>query len=83
MWKSFPVGYMPKVGDVPTYEAIAVMKNYGIDITSHKATNIIKSNLNQMDLILCATNSQKFSVTSMYPEVKGKVYTMKEYAIRI
>ena len=33
-----------------------------------------------MDIILCATESHKQSVLHMYPELKEKVFTMKEYA---
>ena len=33
-----------------------------------------------MDIILCATESHKQSVLYMYPELKEKVFTMKEYA---
>lgn len=32
-----------------------------------------------MDLILCATMSHKYSVIQMYPNLKEKTYTMKEY----
>ena len=32
-----------------------------------------------MDLILCATNAHKQEVIYMYPELKNKVFTMKEY----
>lgn len=32
-----------------------------------------------MDLILCATVSHKQIVLNMYPELTGKVYTLKEY----
>ena len=33
-----------------------------------------------MDIILCATMSHKQSVVYLYPNLKEKVYTMKEYA---
>ena len=33
-----------------------------------------------MDLILCATTSHKQNVIFLYPNLKDKVYTMKEYA---
>ena len=55
---------LQKIGDVPTYEGIEVMREYGIDLSRHRATNIRNSN----------------NVISMYPELKEKVYTMKEYA---
>lgn len=56
------------------------MKIYDIDLTYHRSTNIANSNILDMDLILCATISHKISVTHMYPEIKEKIYTMKEYA---
>lgn len=55
------------------------MKDYDVDIIGHKATNINNSNIEEMDLILCATSSHKKTVLQMYPKLKGKVYTMKEY----
>ena len=36
--------------------------------------------IKDMDVILCATISHKNSVINMYPELKEKVFTMKEYA---
>ena len=41
--------------------------------------NMIHTRIKQMDLILCATISHKIAVIDMYPELKNKVYTMKEY----
>lgn len=67
-------------GDVPTYEGIEVMREYGIDLSKHRATNIRNSGIEDMDVILCATNSHKNSVIAMYPALKEKVFTIKEYA---
>ena len=33
-----------------------------------------------MDIILCATENHKRIVLYLYPNLKGKVYTIKEYA---
>ena len=33
-----------------------------------------------MDLILCATNAHKINIINMYPELRDKIFTMKEYA---
>ena len=78
--KYIHVEYLRRIGDVPTYEGIEVMREYGIDLSKHRATNIKSSNIKDMDVILCATTSHKNSVISMYPELKDKIYTMKEYA---
>ena len=38
-------------GDRPTSQGIEVMKNYEVDLTSHRATNIHNSNIEDMDII--------------------------------
>lgn len=73
-------GIYAENGDEPTDVAIEVMENKGIDMKGHKATNIKNSKIVEMDLILCATNSQKLQVMTLYPELKEKIYTIKEYA---
>lgn len=78
--KVYSCGVYAEDGNIPTYEGITVMKDYGIDLSSHRATNIYSSNIEDMDVILCATTSHKNNVNNMYPELKNKVFTMKEYA---
>ena len=76
----YSCGIWAESGDIPTYEGIETMKEYGIDIRSHRATNIRDSKIEEMDVILCATYNHKTNVISMYPQLKDKVFTMKEYA---
>lgn len=76
----YSCGVYAETNDVSTWEAKRVMKDeYDVDLNNHRATNIRKSNIKNMDLILCATNSHKIAVLDLYPELEGKVYTMKEY----
>ena len=76
----YSCGIYAQDGDIPTYEAKRVMQEeYGIDISGHRATNIKNAKIKEMDLILCATASHKMAVIEMYPKLKNKVYTMKEY----
>ena len=75
----YSCGIYAENGDRATYNAIEVMDEYGINIKEHKATNIRNSNIDQMDLILCATNSHKIAVLDLYPKLLDKVYTLKEY----
>ena len=72
-------GIYAEDGDKPTYDAIEVMEEYGVDLKQHKATNTSNSKIEEMDLILCATNSHKIQLIHEYPELKNKIYTMKEY----
>ncbi len=70
---------MLRIGDESTYNAQEVMKEYDVDLKQHKATNIRNSKIENMDLILCMTKSHKNIVLQMYPGLKDKVYTLKEY----
>lgn len=78
--KIYSCGIYAETGDYATYNAIEAASQYDVDISSHRATNIRKSKIEEMDLILCATQSHKQSVIHLYPNLKEKVYTMKEYA---
>ena len=73
-------GIYAENGDLSTYNAVEAAKEYGADISNHKATYIRNSKIEEMDLILCATNSHKQMVISMYPSLIDKVFTMKEFA---
>ncbi len=72
-------GTFASTGDTSTYSAIEVMDEYGINLTLHRATNVNESNILQMDVILCATTSHKNMLINMYPNLKERIYTMKEY----
>ena len=72
-------GIYAEDGSAATYSAIEAAKEYDTDITSHKATHIRNSQITQMNVILCATNGHKQMVIQMYPSLKEKVFTMKEY----
>lgn len=76
----YSCGIFAENGDVPIYEGIEAMREYGIDLSNHRATNIRNSNIENMDVILCATTAHKNNVINMYPKLAGRVFTMKEYA---
>ena len=79
--QSFSCGLFAYNGDIPTIEAVTVLDTiYDVDLTTHRATNIDNSKIKEMDIILCATTSHKNNVLNKYPELKGKVFTMKEFA---
>lgn len=76
----YSCGTYAENGEMASYNAIETMKKYDIDLNCHRSTNINNSNILDMDLILCATFSHKATVFHLYPELKDKIYTMKEYA---
>ncbi len=75
----FSSGIYAQDGDIPTYEAIETMGENGIDLRKHSATNTMNSNINEMDLILGMTQSHKNELIYLYPNLKDKIFTLKEY----
>ena len=73
-------GIFAMKGEHASFNSVAIMKEYDVDIVTHTATPIEESNIIKMDFIFCATNGHKSQVLARYPELKDKVYTMKEYA---
>lgn len=67
-------------GDEASYLAKEVMKEYDVDLSKHKSTNTRNSQIEDMDVILCATMAHKQLLIQMYPNLKEKIYTIKEYA---
>ena len=76
----YSCGVFAEDGDRPTFNAIEAISEYEVDLKNHRATNIRSSNIKDMDIILCATVSHKNNVIYMYPKLKEKIFTMKEYA---
>ena len=77
--KAYSCGIYAENGDTSTYNAIEVMEEYGVNLKKHRAINIKDSNIEEMDIILCMTISHKISILQMYPKLKEKVFTLKEY----
>lgn len=75
----FSSGIYAQNGDTPTYEAIETMRENNIDLKQHRATNTTNSNINEMDLIFGMTQSHKNELAYLYPNLKDKIFTLKEY----
>ena len=76
----YSCGIFAENGDKATFNAEEAIKEYDVDLKDHQATNIRDSKIKDMDIILCATVAHKERVINMYPELKDKIYTIKEYA---
>ena len=67
-------------GQEASEEAIQVMEEEGIDISNHRANIIHRNLVEEADLILTMSRSHKQQLLSKYDFIKGKVFTLKEYA---
>lgn len=76
----YSCGTSAETGNRATNEAIQVSEEYDVDIKKHRATNLLESNIKDMNIILCSTENHKKYVIQLYPELKDKIYTIKEFA---
>ena len=53
---------------------------YGLDLSEHTATNIVDSDILDMDLVLTATLEHREFLKKKYGDKLNEVYTIKEYA---
>lgn len=67
-------------GDMASAEALEVLKREEIDLSDHKARQVSKDILMKSDLILTMTQNHKEVLLNYFPDSKGKIYTLKEYA---
>lgn len=77
----YSAGVHSSTGEYPTAGAIKVMQEeYGVNILNHKSVNVKDSNIEEMDLILCATHAQLTTLEYKYPDLKPRIFTMLNYA---
>jgi len=67
-------------GQEASKEAVYVMREEGIDISNHRANLLYRNLVEDAHLILTMSKSHKQQLLSKYDFLKGKVFTLKEYA---
>ena len=67
-------------GEESPINAKRAIEKYGANIESHKATRLENSQLKEADYILVMTQRHKQDVIRRYPDLKGKIRLLGEYA---
>ncbi|MFH1046353.1 MAG: low molecular weight protein arginine phosphatase [Candidatus Omnitrophota bacterium] len=62
-----------------TPEAVEVMAEENIDISSHRSRTLTESLVRQADIILVMENKHKDYILAHYPQASGKVYLLSEF----
>lgn len=70
-------GIFAKAGDKASKHAIEAMKEYDLNISSHSATPLTESIIDDYDLILTMTDGHKAMISTHAPD---KIFTICEYA---
>lgn len=76
----YSAGIYAQSGEHASYNSVAIMKEYDVDIALHQATSIEEVNMEEMELILCATKNHKAELQARYSSLKDRIFTIKEYA---
>ncbi|MCX8656414.1 low molecular weight protein arginine phosphatase [Gilliamella sp. B2894] len=64
----------------PEEGSVKVLKNRNIDISSHKAAQLVKEDIDSSDYLLTMTQNHKDKILDKFPESEGKVFTLSEFA---
>jgi len=72
--------------DVDPYDIYAeknaalIWKERGVDVTAHRAMQLVSNDIHHSDLILTLTKKHKAKVIALFPDAEKKTFTMSEYA---
>ncbi len=72
-------GVAARNGDKASPNAIKAMRELGIDLSCHSATQLTEELIKKADLILTMTQRHRDMILIMDPGARGKVYTLIEY----
>jgi len=72
-------GLIPLVGMEATEEARQVAKEDGIDLSSHRTRTLTEAEIQKQDLIFVMERQHKEYIISKYPEVRSKLYLLKDF----
>ena len=65
----------------PEANAAALLKERGIDVSAHRATQITSNDVRHSDVILTMTAAHKDKLIALFPDAKDKTFTIADYAI--
>jgi protein-tyrosine-phosphatase len=61
-------------------QAIEVLREKGIDMSLHRSSSLRASHVNNADLILTMTVSQRDIIADRFPDKRSAIYTLGEFA---
>jgi len=65
---------------VPEANAAALLAKRGLDVSAHRAVQVIANDIRHSDLVLVMTDKHKSTVLDQFPDAKGKTFTLAEYS---
>ena len=65
----------------PEKNAQTLLKERGIDVSAHIATQLVSNDVRHADVILTMTQKHKDKVIAMFPDAAAKTHTLSEFAL--
>ena len=81
-----PIAVISRAVDQDPYETapeanvVSLLSARGIDVSAHRAVQLSASDVRHSDVSLTLTAAHKEKVIAMFPDAKGKTFTLAEYA---
>jgi protein-tyrosine-phosphatase len=75
-------GLEAEEGQRPPFDVVAVMKEYGLDISAHAAHKLQAEDVESADLILTMAKHNSQRMLTIFQEAVDKIFTLKEFVIR-
>lgn len=66
-------------GSPASPEAVDVMRGYGVDLSTHLSHGVQREELLAAEIVLTMTTGQKAQLVAEFPEVKDKVFVLREF----
>jgi protein-tyrosine-phosphatase len=66
-------------GELASAQSVAVMKDYGIDLSGHRSSTLTKGKIDSADLIVAMTSSHRHHIGSISPSALKKTRTLLEF----
>ena len=76
----FSAGIFAESGSPASTGALSVMSDRGLDLSNHRARQLLPEIVQAADLILAMTKRHKEMLVILAPEAVGKIFTLTEYA---
>jgi len=73
------VGTFAGEGQPASAQSVSVMKDYGIDLSTHKSSALTKAKIDAADLIIAMTTSHRLHIGSMSHSALKKTRTLLEF----
>ena len=80
-WEISSAGVCAGNGFPASANAVAAMREKGIDIAAHRSTHLSAEQLETADLLVTMTRGHRDAIVAIAPECAGKVFLLKSFGI--